>query len=94
MGFYLSARCVSSRTYRLLKTNLFPSGSLWLAGEQSRRGEPVAISYQELAENTGLSRSATQTSIRWLAQRKLLIAKKANATAIPVYAVQRPWRRH
>ena len=39
---------------------------LWLAGEQSRRRSTVTISYQELAENTGLSRSSTQTSVRWL----------------------------
>ena len=46
---------------------------LWLAGEQSRRRSTVAISYQELAENTGLSRSSTQASVRWLLRRKLLI---------------------
>ena len=66
---------------------------LWLTGEQSRRRQPVAISYQELAENTGLSRSSTQASVRWLVNRKLLTATKANATAIPTYNVQRPWRR-
>jgi hypothetical protein len=66
---------------------------LWLTGEQSRRKHPVAISYQELAENTGLSRSSTQASVRWLVNRKLLTAIKANATAIPTYTVERPWRR-
>jgi hypothetical protein len=65
---------------------------LWLAGEQSRQKSSVAISYQELAENTGLSRSSTQSSIRWLIRRKLLTAAKANATAIPIYTVQFPWR--
>jgi len=67
---------------------------LWLAGEQSRRKSAVAISYQELAENTGLSRSSTQASVRWLLRRKLLAAAKANATAVPTYAVQFPWRRN
>ena len=66
---------------------------LWLAGEQARRKSVVSISYQELAENTGLSRSSTQTSVRWLLRRKLLAAAKANATAIPCYTVQFPWRR-
>ena len=54
---------------------------------------PVNISFQTLAENTGLSRSSTQSSIRWLLTRKLLTATKANATAIPTYTVQFPWRR-
>lgn len=66
---------------------------LWLAGEQSRRKSTVTISYQELAENTGLSRSSTQASVRWLLRRKLLASAKANATAVPTYTVQFPWRR-
>jgi hypothetical protein len=66
---------------------------LWLAGEQSRHKTPVTISYQALAENTGLSRSSMQSSIRWLIGRKLLTVTKANATAVPRYTVQFPWRR-
>jgi hypothetical protein len=66
---------------------------LWLAGEQSRRRASVSISYQELAQNTGLSRSATQSSVRWLLRRKLLTSAKTNATAIPCYTVEFPWRR-
>jgi hypothetical protein len=65
---------------------------LWLAGEQSRRKSTVTISYQELSENTGLSRSSIQASVRWLLRRKLLGAAKANATAVPIYTVQFPWR--
>lgn len=66
---------------------------LWLTGEQSRRRAAVAISYIELAQNTGLSRSSAQSAVRWLVRRKLLTATKANATAVPVYTVQFPWRR-
>ena len=66
---------------------------LWLTGEQTRRAGPVVISYAELAESTGLSRSATQSSVRWLRQRKLLAVTKENATAVPVYTVLQPWRR-
>lgn len=66
---------------------------LWLAGEQARRKRSVAISYQELAESTGLSRSSVQASVRWLTRRKLLTATKANATAVPKYTVEFPWRR-
>lgn len=65
---------------------------LWLTGEQSRRRRSVAISYQELAESTGLSRSSAQSAVRWLIRRKLLSATKANATAIPTYTVHFPWR--
>jgi hypothetical protein len=66
---------------------------LWLAGEQARRRSAVAISYQELAENTGLSRSSAQASVHWLLRRKLLTADKATVTAVPRYTVQFPWRR-
>lgn len=66
---------------------------LWLFGEQSRRSAPVAISYIELAQNTGLSRSSAQSSVRWLLRRKLLTATKTNPTAIPVYTVQFPWQK-
>jgi hypothetical protein len=65
---------------------------LWLVGEQARRKHDVSISYQELAENTGLSRSSVQASVRWLVGRKLLAASKVNATAVPSYKVLFPWR--
>ena len=66
---------------------------LWLTGEQARHAKPVAVSYAELAENTGLSRSAAQASVRWLKTRKLVAVVKQNATAVPVYTVLTPWRR-
>jgi predicted transcriptional regulator len=65
---------------------------LWLVGEQARRKESVCVSYQELAENTGLSRSSVQASVRWLVGRKLLASSKVNATAVPSYKVLFPWR--
>lgn len=66
---------------------------LWLTGEQTRRQSPVAISYIELAQNTGLSRSSAQSAVRWLVRRKLLTATKATVTAVPVYTVLFPWRK-
>ena len=66
---------------------------LWLTGEQARRKDSVCISYQELAENTGLSRSSVQVSVRWLIGRKLLTVSKTSVTAVPCYTVQFPWRR-
>jgi hypothetical protein len=66
---------------------------LWLYAEQQRLGEPIAISYARLADETGLSRSASQVAISWLVRRKLLTAEKEAVTATPVYHVQCPWQR-
>ena len=65
---------------------------LWLAAEQEARGGAVRISYQELAENTGLSKSSAQGAVSWLARRKLLVASKETVTATPIYQVMSPWR--
>jgi predicted transcriptional regulator len=64
---------------------------LWLLAEEQRRGSPVQISYQELAESIGVSKSSAQAAVAWLARRKLLATKKATVTATPVYRVLRPW---
>ena len=66
---------------------------LWLAFEHRRRHTAVQISYQELAEHIGVSKSSVQAAVSWLVRRKLLAAKKENATATPCYTVLRPWRR-
>jgi hypothetical protein len=66
---------------------------LWLAVEQQRRKAAVQISYQELAECIGVSKSAAQSAVSWLVRRKLLAASKTNATATPIYNVLNPWRR-
>ena len=65
---------------------------LWLTCEQARRRGPVQVSYQELAESIGLSKSSAQAAVIWLVRRKLLIASKENATSIPNYIVRSPWR--
>jgi len=65
---------------------------LWLAAEQERRGSHVRISYQELAESIGVSKSSVQTAVGWLGRRKLLSVSKASATATPCYKVLSPWR--
>ena len=65
---------------------------LWLTSEQARRQGAVQVSYQELAESVGLSKSSAQTAVSWLVRRKLLTACKENATAIPTYTVRSPWR--
>jgi len=50
-------------------------------------------SHQEIAEATGLSKSAVQKAVRYLVERKLLRAQKASVTATPEYRVLRTWRR-
>jgi hypothetical protein len=66
---------------------------LWLASEQVRSGAAVQISYQELAESIGVSKSSVQSAVVWLARRKLVLVSKATVTATPRYKVQTPWRR-
>jgi hypothetical protein len=65
---------------------------LWLAAEQQRRKSAVAISYQDLAESIGVSKSSAQGAVGWLVRRKLLEVSKVSLTATPSYAVQAPWR--
>ena len=70
---------------------------VWLAAEQQRRNAAVQLSYQELAEEIGISKSSVQASVSWLVRRKLLAAHKENVTATPTYTVLTPWksgRRH
>jgi hypothetical protein len=66
---------------------------LWLATEQQRRNAAVQISYQELAESIGVSKSSAQAAVRWLALRKLISVSKATVTSTPSYKVQSPWKR-
>jgi hypothetical protein len=65
---------------------------LWLAAEQQRRNKAVQISYQDLAEEMGISKSSVQAAVSWLVRRKLLAASKENATATPCYTVLTPWK--
>jgi hypothetical protein len=65
---------------------------LWFASERARRQGPVQVSYQELAESVGLSKSSAQAAVSWLIQRKLLSSRKENATAVPSYTVRSAWR--
>jgi hypothetical protein len=57
-------------------------------------GQKVAsLSHQQMAEGTGLSKSAVQGAVRLLKKRKLLSASRKNLTATPTYRVERPWAR-
>jgi hypothetical protein len=65
---------------------------LWLAAEHAKTGTDVQVSYQQVAESVGISKSSAQAAIGWLLKRKLLAVKKQSATATPVYAIRSPWR--
>src|SRR5262249_14753707 len=67
--------------------------ALWARGG-ARRGNRVSISYRELAEETGLSKTAVQGAVRRLTRRRLIAAAHTSPTATPEYAVLRPWRRY
>ena len=58
---------------------------------QKRRS--CRASYYDLAEDTGLSRSAAQAAVKALARRRLISVRKDSPTAVPEYRVNRPWRR-
>jgi hypothetical protein len=64
---------------------------LWLAREQQRRAGAVQVSYREMAESVGVSKSSAQAAVNWLVRRKLVGVTKKNSTAIPCYTVHRPW---
>jgi hypothetical protein len=57
-----------------------------------RHAAAVTISYQELAESIGISKSSAQSAVAWLIRRKLLAATKTTVTATPAYKVLTPWR--
>jgi hypothetical protein len=65
---------------------------VWLAVESGRRDGEVEISYRELAESIGVSKSSVQSAVRWLVRRKLVAVKKSSMTATPCYSVLSPWR--
>jgi hypothetical protein len=57
-----------------------------------RRVSAVTVSYQDLAESIGISKSSAQSAVGWLIRRKLLTVSKASVTATPEYKALTPWR--
>jgi len=51
----------------------------------------VQISLQKLSDSTGLSKRAVQAAVKHLARRRLLDVHRATRTAVPEYALRRPW---
>jgi hypothetical protein len=56
-----------------------------------RRWRPVRASLREIAETTGLSKSAVQTALVVLRRRELVATKKGSPTATPEHRVFRHW---
>jgi len=53
----------------------------------------AAASLQQIAEGTGLSKSAVQSGMKILRRRRLVMVYKNSATAIPEYELVRHWIR-
>jgi DNA-binding MarR family transcriptional regulator len=67
---------------------------LYLCGRLSySRSRRVQVSLQTIADDTGLSKSAVQMSVRHLVRRRLIRLETASKTATPIYSILRPWRR-
>jgi DNA-binding GntR family transcriptional regulator len=64
---------------------------LWL-WRRTRDGES-RLTLQRIAEGTGLSKRGVQDAIGHLESRKLLRVTRESITAVPEYAVLRPWVR-
>ena len=65
---------------------------LYLYGLAARgRWAPVSGSLRDIAESTGLSKSAVQTALRTLQRRELVATKKTHRTATPRHRVIRHW---
>ena len=65
---------------------------LWRRTHGAQR-QRVALSLVEIAEAAGLSKRAVQEALRTLVRRRLVGIARESMTAIPAYAVERPWRR-
>jgi DNA-binding MarR family transcriptional regulator len=66
---------------------------LYFSANAAGRKRQVSVSLQTIADDTGLSKSAVQASLRILLRRKLVRAERSTATAVPIYEVLRPWAR-
>ena len=66
---------------------------LHLYAEAARaKWKPVRMSLRDLAEATGLSKSAVQTALELLRRRRLIETTSDHPTATPSHRVLRPWR--
>jgi DNA-binding MarR family transcriptional regulator len=65
---------------------------LHLYGRAARQAwRPVTASLRNIAEATGLSKSAVQTAVQALQERELIKTTRTGATGTPRHRVQRHW---
>ena len=60
---------------------------------RGRVARAATASLQQMASDTGLSKSAVQQAIRTLKRRRLVYSKQTSATSAPEYVVATPWVR-
>ncbi|MEO5894070.1 MAG: helix-turn-helix domain-containing protein [Vicinamibacterales bacterium] len=65
---------------------------LWCRAPR-RRERRATVSLQQIAIETGLSKSAAQQALRRLKRRRLVTSRRPSATSIPDYVVHSPWSR-
>ena len=67
---------------------------LYLYGQAARnKWKPIAKSLRDVADATGLSKSAVQTALENLRRRELINTTSDHATAVPRHRVLRHWRK-
>ena len=67
---------------------------LYLYGQAARdKWRPVVKSLRDLADATGLSKSAVQTALENLRRRELINTTSDHSTAVPRHRVLRHWRK-
>jgi len=67
---------------------------LYIYGQAARnKWRPVVKSLRDLADATGLSKSAVQTALENLRRRELINTTSDHATAVPRHRVLRHWRK-
>ena len=63
---------------------------LWRRTLGERRKQ-ARLSHNEIAQETGLSKSAVQRALRVLRRRRLVCSHRQHQTDTPVHEVERPW---
>jgi len=53
----------------------------------------ISISYQDLSDAIGISKSTAQSAIYHLTERRFIKVSLKHGTSIPEYTVQQTWRR-
>ena len=67
---------------------------LWLYAAAARSNwRPIEASLRDIADATGLSKSAAQTAMKVLHRRELIATTNRFRTSTPKHRVQRHWKR-